>query len=95
MRRSVREALAELEDMRDTIVELVPTGELANAPIVQIDAIEQSVRRLNVTAALNQLDALGHDLGYLQEQSQEANTAVSNIMKTKHDTVKNSISNVR
>jgi hypothetical protein len=40
------------------------------------------------------------DLQYLQLQSQMQNenrsyTAVSNIMKTKHDTVKNSISNVR
>ena len=40
------------------------------------------------------------NLQYLQLQSQTQNenrnyTAVSNIMKTKHDTVKNSISNIR
>ena len=41
-----------------------------------------------------------YNVQYLQLQSQMQNenrsyTAVSNIMKTKHDTVKNSISNVR
>jgi len=40
------------------------------------------------------------NMQYLQIQSQMQNenrsyTAISNIMKTKHDTVKNSISNVR
>jgi hypothetical protein len=43
---------------------------------------------------------MSFNLQYLQLQSQMQNenrsyTAVSNIMKTKHDTVKNSISNVR
>ncbi|HTZ04288.1 MAG TPA: hypothetical protein VMB53_00870 [Gaiellaceae bacterium] len=44
--------------------------------------------------------AMSFNLQYLQLQSQlqaenRAYTAVSNIMKTKHDTVKNSISNIR
>jgi NADH dehydrogenase/NADH:ubiquinone oxidoreductase subunit G len=43
---------------------------------------------------------MSFNLQYLQLQSQMQNenrsyTAVSNIMKTKHDTVKNSISNIR
>jgi hypothetical protein len=43
---------------------------------------------------------MSFNLQYLQLQSQMQNenrsyTAISNIMKTKHDTVKNSISNVR
>jgi len=43
---------------------------------------------------------MSFNLQYLQLQSQMQNdnrqyTAVSNILKTKHDTVKNSIDNVR
>jgi len=43
---------------------------------------------------------MSFNLQYLQLQSQMQNenrlyTAISNIMKTKHDTVKNSISNIR
>ena len=43
---------------------------------------------------------MSFNLQYLQLQSQmqhekRSYTAISNIMKTKHDTVKNSISNVR
>ncbi|HEX7427264.1 MAG TPA: hypothetical protein VF328_09995, partial [Mycobacterium sp.] len=43
---------------------------------------------------------MSFNLQYLQLQSQmqhenRSYTAVSNIMKTKHDTVKNSISNIR
>jgi len=43
---------------------------------------------------------MSYNLQYLQLQSQMQNenrqySAVSNIMKTKHDTVKNSISNIR
>jgi hypothetical protein len=50
-------------------------------------------------AELAQLQ-LSFNLQYLQLQSQmqhenRSYTAISNIMKTKHDTVKNSISNVR
>jgi hypothetical protein len=53
-------------------------------------------------AATQQMQAtqMSFNLQYLQLQSQMQNenrsyTAVSNIMKTKHDTVKNSISNIR
>jgi len=53
----------------------------------------------NVLADL-QTTQMSFNLQYLQLQSQmqhenRSYTAISNIMKTKHDTVKNSISNVR
>jgi len=54
---------------------------------------------LNATKAMQETQ-MSFNLQYLQLQSQmqsenRSYTAVSNIMKTKHDTVKNSISNVR
>ena len=54
---------------------------------------------INATKQLQETN-LSFNLQYLQLQSQmqqenRSYTAVSNIMKTKHDTVKNSISNVR
>jgi len=48
----------------------------------------------NTTPALNQIDAFMHEVDAL-ESSGRIYSAVSNIMKTKHDTVKNSISNIR
>lgn len=52
------------------------------------------------TATSTQAAQMSFNLQYLQLQSQmqsenRAYTAVSNIMKTKHDTIKNSIGNVR
>ena len=52
------------------------------------------------TATSTQTAQMSFNLQYLQLQSQmqsenRAYTAVSNIMKTKHDTIKNSIGNVR
>jgi anion-transporting ArsA/GET3 family ATPase len=54
---------------------------------------------VNATQQLQELQ-LSFNLQYLQLQNQmqqenRSYTAISNIMKTKHDTVKNSISNVR
>lgn len=54
---------------------------------------------LNATRQMQEKQ-MSFNLQYLQLQSQMQNdnrqyTAVSNIMKTKHDTVKNSISNIR
>jgi hypothetical protein len=61
-----------------------------------------SGNRDQVLAAIKQMQEtqMSFNLQYLQLQSQMQNenrsyTAVSNIMKTKHDTVKNSINNVR
>ena len=56
-------------------------------------------RLLNATKLMQETQ-MSFNLQYLQLQSQmqhenRSYTAVSNIMKTKHDTVKNSISNVR
>lgn len=54
---------------------------------------------LNATKQMQETQ-MSFNLQYLQLQSQMQNenrqyTAISNIMKTKHDTVKNSISNIR
>ena len=54
---------------------------------------------LNATRSMQETQ-MSFNLQYLQLQSQMQNenrsyTAVSNIMKTKHDTVKNSINNIR
>jgi hypothetical protein len=56
-------------------------------------------RLLNATKQMQETQ-MSFNLQYLQLQSQmqhenRSYTAISNIMKTKHDTVKNSISNVR
>jgi hypothetical protein len=58
-----------------------------------------SQQLLNATKQMQETQ-MSFNLQYLQLQSQMQNqnrsyTAVSNIMKTKHDTVKNSIGNVR
>jgi hypothetical protein len=54
---------------------------------------------MNATKSMQETQ-MSFNLQYLQLQSQMQNenrsfTAISNIMKTKHDTVKNSISNIR
>ena len=58
-----------------------------------------SQQLLNATKQMEETQ-MSFNLQYLQLQNQMQNenrqyTAVSNIMKTKHDTVKNSISNIR
>jgi len=60
---------------------------------------QQGKALLDATKQMQDMQ-MSFNLQYLQLQSQMQNenrsyTAVSNIMKTKHDTVKNSISNVR
>jgi hypothetical protein len=91
---AVCRALAGLADLRGTVLELVPQAGTANSLVAKVDAATGSVLRGNVTPALNQLDAFGHEVDAL-EASGRVSPAVSNIMKTKHDTVKNSISNIR
>jgi hypothetical protein len=64
-------------------------GEVADATLALVRATEQM-----------QETQMSFNLRYLQLQSQMQHenrsfTAISNVMKTKHDTVKNSISNVR
>lgn len=65
-------------------------------------AAQGSPTRDQVVQAVKQLDEMqmSYNLQYLQLQNTMQNenrqfTMVSNIMKTKHDTVKNSINNVR
>ena len=91
---AVCEALAGLADLRDTVYALVAQPGTANSLAVKLDAATNSVLDLNITPALNQLDAFGHEVDALTA-SGRMYTAVSNIMKMKHDTVKNSISNIR
>jgi hypothetical protein len=90
---AVCEALAGLADLRGAVDELVPQRGTANSLIAKVDATARSVLDLNVTAALNQLDAFGHEVDAL-EASGRAFTSVTNVLKTRHDTVKNSISNI-
>lgn len=66
--------------------------------VTQLHGAGQS-QLLNATKQMQETQ-MSFNLQYLQLQSQmqhenRSYTAVSNIMKTKHDTVKNSISNVR
>ncbi len=65
-----------------------------------LDEIEPTLAAREDPGAFIQEVSMSFDLQFLQLQSQmqhesRSYTAVSNIMKTKHDTVKNSISNVR
>lgn len=65
-----------------------------------LDEVEPTLTTRDDPRAFLQELAMSFNLQYLQLQSQmqhenRSYTAVSNIMKTKHDTVKNSISNIR
>lgn len=91
---TIGQALATLADLRSTVGELVPEAGLANSLVAKLDAVKNSVLALQITPALNQLSAFGHEVDALQ-QTGRVSGAAANIMKTKHDTVKNSISNVR
>ena len=72
-------------------------GASAKIPSATSDNSQSSM--LNATKQMQETQ-MSFNLQYLQLQSQmqhenRSYTAISNIMKTKHDTVKNSISNVR
>ena len=71
----------------------------ANAAIGAAAGGSSEDQLLNATKSMQETQ-MSFNLQYLQLQSQmqhenRSYTAISNIMKTKHDTVKNSISNVR
>ena len=71
----------------------------AQAPVAATQAATEQAALLAATKAMQE-QQMSFNLQYLQLQAQmqaenRAYTAVSNIMKTKHDTVKNTISNVR
>ena len=73
---------------------MIPQHGIVNSLNAKVDAATRSVLDGNTTPALNQIDAFMHEVDAL-ESSGRIYSAVSNIMKTKHDTVKNSISNIR
>ena len=69
------------------------TGKVAAAPGVSSAQLLQAIKQMQETQ-------MSFNLQYLQLQNSMQNdnrqfTMVSNIMKTKHDTAKNSIQNVR
>jgi hypothetical protein len=75
-----------------------PMGQF-NASSAPAAAKTTSTQSINQTKQMQETQ-MSFNLQYLQLQSQMQNenrsyTAVSNIMKSKHDTVKNSIKNVR
>ena len=75
-------------------------GGIANGDAIGAAAGGSSQTELMNATKDMQETQMSFNLQYLQLQSQMQNenrsyTAISNIMKTKHDTVKNSISNVR
>jgi hypothetical protein len=86
--------LVALADLHATVDELVPERGLANSLDAKVEAATAAVTRGHYTPALNQMDAFENELD-AATASGRVYTAISNIMKTKHDTVKNSISNVR
>ena len=88
------EALTGLTDLRAAVNDLVPERGLANSLEAKIDAATSAVLVGEYAAAINQLDAFANQVD-AAEQSRRMSAGVSNIMKTKHDTVKNSISNIR
>lgn len=90
----VCQTVVQLADLHNTVTELVPAAGLANSLVAKVDAATHSVLDRNFTPALNQLDAFGHEVDALAASGQVA-PSVSNILKTKHDTVTNSISNIR
>jgi hypothetical protein len=87
-------ALLALADLRGTVDDLVVDGALAHSLDVKIDAATSSVLALRITPALNELDAFGNEVS-AAEKSGGLFSAISNILKNKHDTVKNTIQNVR
>ncbi|HYJ92412.1 MAG TPA: hypothetical protein VEV84_13965 [Pyrinomonadaceae bacterium] len=82
-----------------SLAEYVLGGIASNEPIGATAAGADEKALLQATKQMQETQ-MSFNLQYLQLQSQMQNenrqyTAVSNIMKTKHDTVKNSISNIR
>ena len=90
--KQVMEKVKKLENSYD--------GMGSNAAINSATGGSDSQNQLMAATKQMQETQMSFNLQYLQLQSQVQNenrsyTAVSNIMKTKHDTVKNSISNIR
>jgi hypothetical protein len=91
---AVCEVVSELADLHATVDQLVPDAGIANSLDVKVDAVTGAVLAGRYGAALNVLDAFDREVTALAKENRSY-TAISNIMKTKHDTIKNSLSNVR
>ena len=103
---TLRATAAEFRRVAASIPKDAPAGEAAQAK-AYADWLGVEARKMDALADQGDSALLGtrehqmsFNLQYLQLQSQmqhenRSYTAISNIMKTKHDTVKNSISNVR
>ena len=95
--RKLEEALANYQAVVERLVAKVAETEMHfDGYLVQS---EEGPRLLDATKLMQETQ-MSFNLQYLQLQSQmqhenRSYTAISNIMKTKHDTVKNSISNIR
>ena len=82
-----------------SLAEYILGGIASNDPVGAVGRGSGQNSLLQATKQMQETQ-MSFNLQYLQLQSQMQNenrqyTAVSNIMKTKHDTVKNSISNIR
>lgn len=87
------------DDEAGSLAEYVLGGIAGNDPLGSV-AGGSDPAELRSASKQMQETQMSFNLQYLQLQNQMQNenrqyTAVSNIMKTKHDTVKNSISNIR
>jgi len=87
-----------LDEIEGRMAEIAGRFEVLAAELVAGLASSQA-QLLEATKQMQETQ-MSFNLQYLQLQSQMQNenrqyTAVSNILKTKHDTVKNSISNIR
>jgi hypothetical protein len=91
---TVAQVVCQLADLHSAVDELIPQQGIAHSLDAKVDATTQSVLALNITAALNQIDAFQNEVDGLTNGG-VIPVAVSNIIKTKHDTVKNTISNLR
>jgi chromosome segregation ATPase len=107
--QQIQRELQQLEQQKNQLLTMMNAfNEQQKKTTIRLEKLETSYNALgadstsslvNATKQLQQT-SMSFNLQYLQLQSQMQNenrsyTAVSNIMKTKHDTVKNSISNIR
>ena len=106
--QQLREALRALDDADTDLVALTAINDRMTAAADRFSVLAAELvatfaaSQAQIMEATKQMQEaqMSFNLQYLQLQQAMQNenrqfTAVSNIMKTKHDTVKNSISNVR
>ena len=109
--QALQKNLKKLETQKQQLLRLMQEyDQLQTTVLTQITSVENAYNatdavknkvdaKLNATKEMQETQ-MSYNLQYLQLQSQmqhenRSYTAISNIMKTKHDTVKNSISNIR